>query len=142
MRPAAAYALLLLAGCAAAQPPPRLAGTSWELVELRGRDPAAAARPADPARYTLGFDDRGGVAARLDCNRGRGRYTETPAGADRGGLAFGPMAVTRALCPPGSLGERLEREFPAVRGYVLGAAELRLELAEEGGVQIWRRAAD
>lgn len=136
-----ACAALLLAGCAAAPPSSRLAGTSWELVALRAGDPAAAARPADPARYTLDFDDRGGVAARLDCNRGRGSYTETPTGPDRGRLAFGPMAVTRALCPPGSLGERLAGELPAVRAYVLGPEELRLELAEGGAVQLWRRAA-
>jgi para-nitrobenzyl esterase len=124
-------------------PPPRftLSGTSWELDELRAQDARRTVRPEDTSRYTLSFDRHGNVTVRLDCNRGSGRFAATPIDAPgplyRGTLTFGPMAVTRAMCPPGSLGTRLARELSAVRSYVGYYRQLRLELASGGGEQIW-----
>ncbi|QYU67300.1 META domain-containing protein [Leptolyngbya sp. 15MV] len=151
MRLAAIALAVLLTACAAeppratpaaAQAPTSLAGTNWELVELRSSDDAiGVVRVQDPTRYTLAFDTEGNAFLRLDCNRGRGRVTITPERADMGRLQFGPVAATRALCPPGSLGPRLEREIGAVRLYVMQPdGRLRLELFADGGQQIWQRA--
>jgi para-nitrobenzyl esterase len=132
---------LVLAGCTAggAQPVP-LAGTSWELVELRSSDDAiGVVRAPDPSRYTLAFDAEGNAAIRLDCNRGRGSYTATETGPGLGRLEFGALATTRAMCPPGSLDARLGRELPQVRIWVRDGDTLRLELFADGGQQIWRR---
>lgn len=137
-RAALGMALLLLgAGSAAAQPASPLAGTSWELLELHSpEDSIGTVRVDDPSRYTLAFSADGAVALRLDCNRGRGSWrSEEPHR-----LEFGPIAMTRAMCPPGSLDGRLGRELPFVRSYALRGDTLRLELLADGGQQIWRRA--
>lgn len=70
-----------------------LAGTSWSLVFIT---------PEDPALYTLAFDTGGAMRLRADCNRGRGTWMSDGPGQ----LQFGPIASTRALCPPGSLHEQ------------------------------------
>jgi heat shock protein HslJ len=141
MRAAAAIVALALGACAAAAPAAPLAGTRWELVELRSSDDAIGiVRATDPSRYTLAFDAAGNAAFRLDCNRGRGTFTATEAEPGVGRLEFGPIATTRAMCPPGSLDARLGRELPWVRIWVRDGDTLRLELFADGGQQIWRRA--
>ncbi len=132
----AALALLLLAPLPAAAQAP-LAGTSWELVELRSpEDSIGTVRVDDPARYTITFNTDGSAALRLDCNRGRGTWrSEAP-----GRIEFGVVATTRMMCPPGSLDARLGREMPFVRVYAIQGDTLRLELMADGGQQFWRRA--
>ena len=132
----AALALLLLAPLPAAAQAP-LAGTSWELVELRApEDSIGTVRVDDPARYTITFNTDGSAALRLDCNRGRGTWrSEAP-----GRIEFGAVATTRMMCPPGSLDARLGREMPFVRVYAIQGDTLRLELMADGGQQFWRRA--
>ncbi len=144
MRRSAALLLpLALAACGGRIQPGQLAGTSWQLVELRSNDDAiGATRVPEPARYTLAFDGAGQVALRLDCNRGRGTATITPTGLTGGRLEFGPVAMTRAMCPPGSLDTRVARELPFVRSYMLQGDTLRLELFADGGQQVWRRVAE
>ena len=137
----AALALGLLAlgaGAAGAQQPASpLADTRWELVELRSpEDRIGIVRPRDPSHYTLAFEPDGSAVLRLDCNRGRGTWrSEAP-----GHVEFGPAAVTRAMCPEGSLDERLARELSFVRVYAIQGDTLRLELMADGGQQMWRRA--
>lgn len=136
-----AMAVAALAGCAAGAATPPLAGTSWQLVELRSSDDAIGiVRVPDPSRYTLAFDAEGNAVFRLDCNRGRGSYTATQEVPGVGRLEFGPIATTRAMCPPGSLDARLGRELPFVRIWALDGDTLRLELFADGGQQIWRRS--
>ena len=132
----AALALLLLAPLPASAQAP-LAGTSWELVELRSpEDSIGTVQVDDPARYTIAFNADGSAALRLDCNRGRGSWrSEAP-----GRIAFGAVATTRMMCQPGSLDARLGRELPFVRVYAIQGETLRLELMANGGQQIWRRA--
>jgi heat shock protein HslJ len=146
---------LSLGACAVAPPPAApdeppsapapaapLAGTRWQLVELQapGERPLRIP-PANPPRYTLHFEAQDQVAMRLDCNRGRGGFAATPTAGDRGSLRFGPIAMTRMLCPRGSQETRVARELAEVRGYALAGADLRLELATEGAQQVWRRVA-
>lgn len=137
MRAALGMGLLLLgADLVLAQPASPLVGTSWELLELRSPDDSiGVVRVDDPARYTLAFGADGTAILRLDCNRGRGSWrSEAP-----GRLEFGAIAVTRAMCPPGSLDARLGRELPFVRAYAMQGDTLRLEMLADGGQQIWRR---
>jgi para-nitrobenzyl esterase len=133
-----ALALALLAPLPALAQAP-LAGTSWELVELRSpEDSIGVVRVDDPARYTLAFNADGSAALRLDCNRGRGTWrSEAP-----GRVEFGPVATTRMMCPDGSLDARLGRELSFVRVYALDGDTLRLEMMADGGQQLWRRARD
>jgi para-nitrobenzyl esterase len=119
--------------------PPTLAGTAWRLVRFEGGDGAVRA-PADPARYTLAFagaDTGGPVLVRLDCNRGRGSW-RSPA---PGRLGLGPLALTRAMCPPGAdgvrLGAQLARHWAAVRSYLVRDGGLVLSLAVDGGTYEW-----
>lgn len=105
-----------------------LTGTAWQLVKFVGGD-GATLTPADPSRYTLEFAANGRVSARVDCNRGSGTWQ--PAGP--AGLRLGPMAMTRAMCPPGSLHDHVVKQLPNVRSYVLKDGRLFLSLIADGG---------
>ena len=99
-----------------AQTPPQdiaanLAATSWQLVKFQGSDDTTLT-PDDGAKYTIAFETGGRVSVRIDCNRGRGTWTS--AGPSQ--LQFGPLALTRAACPPGSLHDRLARDW--VRAFL------------------------
>jgi heat shock protein HslJ len=104
-------------------------GGKWQLVRFEGGD-GATLTPDDPASYTLEFADGGALLARLDCNRGRGTWQSTGAG----NLTFGPLALTRAMCPPGSLHDQIVRQLPYVRSYLLKDGRLFLSLMADGGI--------
>jgi heat shock protein HslJ len=64
------------------------------------------------------------LSARIDCNRGRGKWeAEEP-----NQLVFGPMALTRAMCPPGSMHDKIAKDLAFVRSYVLTDGHLFLSL--------------
>ena len=106
-----------------------LAGTSWRLVKIQGGDDKAAV-PDDGTKYTLSFAADGAVAARIDCNRGRGSWkSEAP-----GQLSFGPLMLTRAMCLPESLHDRFVKDWQSVHGYALKDGRLYLSLVADGGV--------
>ncbi|HEX9184261.1 MAG TPA: META domain-containing protein [Burkholderiales bacterium] len=131
-RLAGALALLLASACAGTPPqasPPGLAGTSWQFVRFQGGDDRAVV-PDERAKYTVAFGADGGVSVRFDCNRGRGSWTsERP-----GQIQFGPMALTRAMCQPGSLHDQFLKHWPYVRSYVLKGGHLYLSLMADGGI--------
>jgi heat shock protein HslJ len=104
-----------------------LAGTKWQLVSFKGGDETVLT-PDDPAKYTLSFESDGRLAARIDCNRGSGTWKSAAAPQ----LELGPMALTRAMCPPGSLHDQLVKQLPFVRSYVLRDGHLYLSLADGG----------
>ncbi len=126
---------LFLAACGAfARTPPRdappdLGGTSWQLVEFRGGDDTTL-RPDDAAKYTLAFDRDGGLSVRIDCNRGRGTWTSS--GPNQ--LELGPLALTRALCLPGSLHDQIVKQWSYVRSFVIRDGHLLLALMADGGI--------
>lgn len=105
-----------------------LAGTSWRLVEFKGGDDTTL-RPDDRDKYTMTFGSDGRVAVRLDCNRGSGAWTST--GAPH--LQFGPLALTRAMCPSMTLHDRMARDWTYVRSYVIRNGHLFLSLMADGG---------
>lgn len=136
--------LLVLAGHAGAAPSaPQLAGSAWELVAIQSMDDAQGTlRIADPAAFTLQLGADGRAALKLDCNRGTASWKATPAGdGNSGQFAFGPLAGTRALCPPPHLDERIVRDLGYVRGYLLRDGNLYLSLIADGGIYEWRPRA-
>jgi len=113
-----------------------LAGTSWELVGFTGSDKTKL-EPDDRTKYTITFEDDGSVAARIDCNRGRGTWkSEGP-----NQLEFGPLALTRAMCPPGSMHDRVAADWGAVRSYTIKDGHLFLSLMADGGVYEYEPAS-
>ncbi len=106
-----------------------LRGTSWRLVKFQGSDETTLT-PDDRAKYTIEFGADGNASARIDCNRGRGTWTSS--GPNQ--LRFGPLALTRAMCPPGSLNDRIARDLGYVRSFVMKDGHLFLSLMADGGI--------
>jgi para-nitrobenzyl esterase len=124
----AALGLIATAAQAASTMPPELARTTWRWVSLS--TPEETLMIAEPERYILRFLDGGRVALRADCNRGAGSVVFLEPGAIR----FGALAITRAMCPPGSLGDRFAREVEHAGRWAIQRGELRLELSGDAGV--------
>ncbi len=116
-----------------------LVGTRWQLREIQSMDDAiGTTRPDDPSLYTITFNDDGSLAMRLNCNRGIGPWKATPdATGAAGSIKIGPLAVTRALCPPPSLDERIARDMDAVAGFMLRDGLLSLSLMADAGIYLW-----
>ena len=87
-----------------------LAGTAWQLVKIMSMDDSVH-EPEDRTLYRMQFKQDGRVAILADCNRGTGSWSSESAGR----LEFGPIASTKALCPPESLSEKYLAEFQWVR---------------------------
>jgi para-nitrobenzyl esterase len=117
-------ACLLAAGCASRPAEPSLGGTSWQLVRLA--DGEGAATPDNQGAYSLAFAADGSLTARVDCNRGRGKWKS----AGPGRLEIGPMAVTRAYCGPGSLDIRFVRHLMNARAYAVREGRLFLDAGQ------------
>jgi len=153
--PALALLASLLAACGQGQPqsgsqapgpppsaaspadalPPEAFGVTWQWVSLT--TPVEQLRVAEPGRYTLRFEDGGRVTLQADCNRGMGSYS---ASADRH-IAFQPFALTRMMCPPGSLSDRFVREVGRATSYFLHERDLYLDLPVDSGTLRFRRQA-
>jgi uncharacterized protein/heat shock protein HslJ len=126
-------ALFVFAGIGSAawagQPPPPLGGTAWQLVRIQYMDDKVVT-PDDRSKYTVAFGTDGRVSMRIDCNRGSGTWKSSGPGQ----LVFGPLAVTRAMCPPGSLHDRIVKDMGYVRSYVMKDGHLFLSLMADGGI--------
>lgn len=129
----------LAPGAAAAVTP--LAGTHWRLVEFRSMDDRQGiTRPTEGSRYTLWLHGDGTVALQLKCNRATGTWTAEPGGdGPSGRFEFGPLAATRALCPPPSMDEGIVAHSSFVRSYLLRDDRLYLSLMADGGTYMWER---
>jgi heat shock protein HslJ len=92
----------------------QLGGTSWQLVKFQGGDDTSL-MPDDKSKYTITFGKDGRVSARIDCNRGSGTWKSS--GSNQ--LQFGPIALTRAMCPPGSLHDQISKNWTFVRSYII-----------------------
>ena len=109
---------------------PGLAGTAWRLLKLQAGD-GTVARADEGATYTLELHADGSLTARVDCNRGRGTWSSTGPGH----LRLGLLALTRAMCPPGSLHDRVLKDWSLVRSYVVREGRLYLSPTADGGMQ-------
>jgi para-nitrobenzyl esterase len=111
-----------------------LGGTSWQLVRFQGSD-GTMLTPDDKSKYTIAFNNDGGLTARIDCNRGRGTWKSV--GPSQ--LQLGPLALTRAMCPPGSLHDHIVKQWEYVRSYVIKHGQLFLSLMADGGIYEFER---
>jgi heat shock protein HslJ len=108
----------------AAVVPSELAGSRWQLVQLHAQKDSLI-KPEKIAVYTIEFGGDGQAIVVGGCNRGGGTYAVTPPK----GLTFGPLATTRAMCPPGSLSARFLGDFPQMRAYEIVGGMLYISLA-------------
>jgi uncharacterized lipoprotein YbaY len=116
-----------------AQAPPAsdspLTGTSWQLVKFQGGDDKTLT-PDDGTKYTLEFGAGWQLSARIDCNRGRGSWKSSAPNH----LQFGPLALTRAMCPAGSMHDQIVKQLANIRSYVIKDRHLFLSLMADGGI--------
>ena len=119
--------------CAQATPPQltaaSLSGTSWQLVKFQSSDDQTLI-PGDRTKYTVAFGSDSRVGVRIDCNRGQGSWKS--AGLNQ--LQLGPLALTRAMCPPAPLNDRIPKDWEYVRSYAIKNGHLFLSLMADGGV--------
>lgn len=113
--------------------PSSVVDVSWQWVSFT--TPVEQITVDAPERYTIRFQRDGRVALKADCNRGTTGYS---VGADRH-IVFRPIALTRAMCPPGSLSDRFAREVGRATSYFLKGGELFLELPADSGTLRFRR---
>lgn len=127
------------AAAAATVPAALTSVTEWRLVELQSMDDAqGTTKPGDPALYTMRLNGDGSVTMRLNCNRATGTWSTRPGRDETSGtFEFGPLAGTRALCPPPSLDAQLLSQAQYVRSYLIRDGRLSLSLMADGGIQIW-----
>jgi len=116
-----------------------LGGTSWRLVEFQSMDDATGTiRPDNPSLCTMRLNSDGSVTMRLKCNRASGTWSAESSGNDASGrFKFGPVAGTRALCPPPSLDESIMMQAKFIRSYLLKDGMLYLSLMADGGIYAW-----
>lgn len=116
-----------------------LVDTAWQLVEFQSMDDRQGTRrPANRSLYTMTLSADGSASFRLDCNRGSARWSASNDSTGRSGsLSFGPVAMTRAMCPPGSMSDRLAADIPNLRGFRVDKGQLSTSLMADGGIYIW-----
>ncbi len=111
----------------AAAAPSALEGATWRLVRLRTPSDTVLT-PARGAEYTVEFAPDGRASVVGDCNRGSGTWKATPPNV----LAVGPLATTRAMCPPGSLSDRYLGGFQSMQSYVIVDGKLYISTTDNG----------
>ncbi len=113
----------------AAAAPSDLPGSTWRLVRFQSSD-GSVLTPETGGVYTVAFGTDGRVSVVGGCNRGSGTWTSTPPS----GLSFGPLATTRAMCPPESMSARFLGDFQHMRSYVIVDGRLHVSLQADGGI--------
>ena len=120
------------------QPPAALAGSHWRLFAFQGSEGGQAPLSADQAsRYEISLSRDGQLAMKLDCNRAVGRWSAVAADVQHGSLTFGALAMTRAMCPLGSLDARIARDVLQVRSYRLDGDFIHFKAG--GDTYTWQR---
>ncbi len=114
-----------------------LDGTSWTLVKIQSMDDSVAEPAADTA-YSITFNADGSANMQVDCNRGAGSWESPSAGR----VTFGPLALTRAMCPPGSIHDQFVRELEYVRTYTMRDGNLYLATMADGSILEFEPLAD
>lgn len=147
-------ALLLLTGCARsveqgeAALAPRtgfiLADTSWELVALSANETQGAkSERVDAGLYTMLIRGDGTVAFRLDCNRGFGRWKGSASSDQRSGsIVFSGLGVTKALCPPQSISDRVTADLSKFDSFSIENGDLVLKGEPLAVAYRWAKAAE
>lgn len=105
-----------------------LIGTSWQLVKFHGAGDNTVL-PDDKSKYTITFGTDGKVTARIDCNSGAGTW-KSP-GPNQ--IQFGPLALSVAICPPGSLHNQIVEHWSLMKSYSFRDEHLFLSLKDHAG---------
>jgi heat shock protein HslJ len=105
-----------------------LIGTSWQLVKFHGAGDNTVL-PDDKTKYTITFGTDGKVTARIDCNSGAGTW-KSP-GPNQ--IQFGPLALSVAICPPGSLHNQIVEHWSLMQSYSFRDEHLFLSLKDHAG---------
>jgi heat shock protein HslJ len=108
-------------------PPARLLHRTWAWIAFE--NPVEAFTIDEPDRYTITFLPGGRVTVRADCNRGTGAFRIR----DEAGIALGPFALTRGLCPPESRSDMFVRDLERAAGFFFTGDTLRVELPADSG---------
>jgi heat shock protein HslJ len=118
------------------QPPqgdPNLVGT-WNWTEFRSPSGETIVVPA-PGQYTVEFTSNGTVNVKADCNNGNGAYT-----ADGNNINIQVIAMTRALCPPGSFSDQYVAALNNATIYFFQNGNLFMDLPMDSGTMTFTRA--
>jgi len=104
-------------------------------------DAIGTVKPTDPSLYSMRLDADGTVSMRLNCNSATGSWHSEPGREPiSGSFEFGPIAATRALCPPPTLDEQIAAHAGYIRSYVMKDGRLYLSLMADGGIYVWEPA--
>ena len=94
-----------------------LVGTTWQLVQLMGREVAA-----EGDSFTLCFSENGTAAGAGDCNRITATYTITPSRS----FVISNLGATRRLCPNPDLENAYYDMLESVTHYEMDAENMLL----------------
>jgi heat shock protein HslJ len=101
---------------------------TWQLARIQMMDGTVLV-PDHPSKYTLELGSDGRATVRADCNRGNGPYR-----LDGRSLTLGPLAATRAMCPPGSLSDRYLAQLSQVASWLERDGKLHLATRTDGAI--------
>ncbi|GGO79218.1 hypothetical protein GCM10011348_12950 [Marinobacterium nitratireducens] len=128
--------IALSAGCASqgghttmgtTKDPDAVKGVTWQW--LSKTTDKERLEVTEPERYTFALQPDGRVYARFDCNQGNGAYE-----ISSGKLEFGPIAMTRKACLPGSLDSTYAQALVKVESFRVEDGELILGLDDDGSM--------
>ncbi|MGV1088462.1 MAG: META domain-containing protein [Mycobacterium sp.] len=133
---------LAMAGCGSAAAADPLTGTSWQLLSIESMSPAEEPSTTidEPGLYMVTFGDDDRASFQVHCNRGSSTWQATAAAPDSGSLTFGPMALTRMMCPQPSPDTKVTAALGRVRSYLIADGKLHLSLEADGGIMHWKPA--
>lgn len=113
--------------------PPEVLDQTWEWIGFTS--PVEQLTIDAASNYTIQFSADGRIALKADCNRGFGTFRVT---TDRT-IEIQPLGLTRAQCPPGSLGDRFVRELEQARIYFMKDGDFFLDKPMDSGTLRFRR---
>ncbi len=139
----ATAAAITVSGCNAKPASDPLIGTTWQLTSIDSMSPEEqpSTTITDPTKYTVTFGQDGKAGFRVDCNRGNSTWKTDEGATDSGTMTFGPIALTRMMCPQPSEDTKVAAALGRVRSYLLSDGQLHLSLEADGGIMHWRPAA-
>jgi para-nitrobenzyl esterase len=134
----AAAAATSVAGCSSTNPKDPLIGTTWQLLSIESMSSEQPSTTIEtPSEYTVTFGDDGQAGFRVDCNRGNSTWKAEAAAADSGTLTFGPIGLTKMMCPQPSDDSKVAAALGRVRSYLLSDGKLHLSLEVDSGIMHW-----
>ena len=134
-----AVAALTASGCNAKSGSDPLIGTTWQLTSIESMSPEEqpSTKIAEPSKYTVTFGEDGRAGFRVDCNRGNSTWKTNEGATDSGTMTFGPIALTRMMCPQPSDDAKVAAALGRVRSYLLSGGKLSLSMEADGGIMMW-----